>query len=120
MNKANKLGSIVQVHPGLFEGSENIIQNGDPSLMSNLFYEYPDVTFDIFHMGYPFQQTLSAIAKMFPNVYIDMCWAHIISPVASVNALSEWPETIPYTKICAFGGDFCFIDGVYGHQKIAR
>jgi hypothetical protein len=120
LNKANKLGSIIQVHTGLFEGNGNIIGHGDPSLMSNLFWEYPDVTFDIFHIGYPFHQTLSAVAKMFPNVYIDMCWAHIISPVASTNALSEWLETMPYTKISAFGGDFCFIDGVYGHQKIAR
>jgi hypothetical protein len=120
MNKANKLGSIIQVHTGIFEGNGNIIGNGDPSLMSNLFYDYPDVTFDIFHIGYPFQQTLSAVAKMFPNVYIDMCWVHIISPVASVRALSEWLEVMPYRKISAFGGDFCFIDGVYGHQKIAR
>ena len=36
--------------------------------------------FDIFHIGYPYQQTLSALAKNFANVYIDMCWAHIISP----------------------------------------
>lgn len=120
LNHANKLGSVVQVHTGLLEGNGNLIGNSDPSLLSNLFYEYPDVTFDIFHMGYPYHQTLSAIAKMFPNVYIDMCWAHIISPVASVAALSEWLEALPYVKISAFGGDFCFVDGVYGHQLIAR
>jgi hypothetical protein len=49
-----------------------------------------------------------------------MCWAHIISPTASINALAEWVDTVPLNKICAFGGDYCFIDGVYGHQLMAR
>ena len=60
------------------------------------------------------------LAKNFPNVYIDMCWAHIISPNASVNSLLEWFDTVPLNKISAFGGDYCFVDGVYGHQYLAR
>jgi hypothetical protein len=62
----------------------------------------------------------SIMCKMYKNVYIDMCWAHIVSPVASRNILSEWLEFLPYNKINGFGGDYCFIDGVYGHQSIAR
>jgi uncharacterized protein len=120
LNKANKMGAVLQIHTGLLEGSGNIIQNSDPALLSTLFYEYPDVTFDVFHIGYPYHQVLSALAKMYPNVFIDMCWAHIISPVACVRALSEWLETLPYCKISAFGGDYAFIDGVYGHQCMAR
>jgi hypothetical protein len=27
---------------------------------------------------------------------------------------------VPANKISAFGGDYCFIDGVYGHQALAR
>jgi hypothetical protein len=57
---------------------------------------------------------------MFPNVYADMCWVHIISPVAARNILSEWLELFPYTKINGFGGDYCLVDGVYGHQYLAR
>ena len=49
-----------------------------------------------------------------------MCWAHAISPVASMRALSEWLETVPYKKILAFGGDYMLVDGTYGHQKLAR
>lgn len=82
--------------------------------------QYKDVNFDIFHIGYPYQHTLSALAKVFPNVYIDMCWAHIISPTACVNSLVEWADSVPLNKINAFGGDYCFIDGVSGHQHMAR
>jgi hypothetical protein len=49
-----------------------------------------------------------------------MCWGHIISPEAARRALVEWLDAVPANKISAFGGDYCFVDGVYGHQKIAR
>ncbi|HZJ83710.1 MAG TPA: amidohydrolase family protein [Clostridia bacterium] len=117
---ANERGLTFQFHTGLQEGNGNIIYNSDPSLLSNLFLEYPDVDFDIFHIGYPYQHVLSALAKNFPNVYIDMCWAHIISPAACVNALYEWIDSVPYNKIIAFGGDYMVIDAVYGHQYLAR
>jgi predicted TIM-barrel fold metal-dependent hydrolase len=120
LHLAAKKNLTFQFHTGLQEGNGNIIYNSDPSLLSNLFLEYPDVDFDLFHMGYPYQNVVSALAKNFPNVYIDMCWAHIISPEASVNALIEWIDSVPVNKISAFGGDYIFIDGVYGHQYIAR
>ena len=49
-----------------------------------------------------------------------MCWAHIISPAASVNALYEWIDSVPFNKIIAFGGDYMIVDAVYGHQYLAR
>ena len=49
-----------------------------------------------------------------------MCWAHIVSPVASRRTLSEWLELFSYTKISGFGGDYMLADGVYGHQYMAR
>jgi len=117
---ANKRNLTFQFHTGLQEGSGNIIYHSDPALLSNLFLEYPDIDFDIFHIGYPYQQVLSVLAKTFPNVYIDMCWAQMISPTASINALAEWVDSVPLNKISAFGGDYAFIDGVYGHQHLAR
>ena len=117
---AGRRGLTYQFHTGLQEGNGNHVRYTDPTQMTNLFLEYPDVDFDIFHIGYPYHDALSALCKNFPNVFIDMCWAHIISPVASVNALDEWLEAVPANKISAFGGDFCFIDGVYGHQHLAR
>jgi predicted TIM-barrel fold metal-dependent hydrolase len=117
---ANKKEYIVQIHTGIQEGNGNILSNSNPELLSNLFLEYPDVTFDIFHISYPYQNELTVLAKNFANVYIDMCWAHIVSPNASVNALLEWFDTVPLNKISAFGGDYLFVDGVYGHLKLAQ
>lgn len=117
---ANKNNLTFQFHAGIQEGNGNLIYNSEPSLLSNLFLEYPDVDFDIFHIAYPYQQVLSVLAKNFPNVFIDMCWAHIISPSACVNALVEWMDSVPINKISAFGGDYIFVDGIYGHQYMAR
>ena len=117
---ANRKNLIFQIHTGVQEGNGNRLSNSNPELLSNLFLEYTDVIFDLFHIGYPYQNEITVLAKNFPNVYIDMCWAHIVSPVASINALLEWFLTIPLNKISAFGGDYLFIDGVYGHLKIAQ
>ena len=117
---ANQRQLTFQFHTGLQEGNGNCISNSNPELLSNLFLEYPNVDFDVFHIGYPYQHVMSALAKTFPNVYIDMCWVHIVSPAACIQALGEWLESVPYNKIIAFGGDYKLVDGVYGHQYLAR
>lgn len=88
--------------------------------LPNLFLEYPDITFDIFHISYPYQNKLIVLDKNFRNVFVDMCWAHIVSPNASVNFLLEFIDTVPLNKITAFGGDYLFVDGVYGHLVLAK
>jgi len=117
---AQKRGLPMQVHTGLQEGNGNFIYHAEPSQLSNLFMEYRGVRFDVFHIGYPYQQTLSALAKNFPNVFIDFAWAHIISPEAAIRALVEYLDAVPVNKILGFGGDYAFIDGVAGHAWIAR
>ena len=49
-----------------------------------------------------------------------MCWMHIISPSRSQTALSDWLDEVPANKIFGFGGDYHFVEGVYGHSVIAR
>jgi len=117
---AEARGLVMQVHTGLQEGTGNYIYNSDPALLTNLFLEYSGLRFDVFHIGYPYHQTLSALAKNFPNVFIDFCWAQIISPTAAVRALVEYLDAVPANKISGFGGDYGFVDAVYGHQFIAR
>ncbi len=117
---ANARGLTFQFHTGIQEGNGNYVYHSDPALLTNLFIEYPDIRFDCFHIGYPYQQVLAALAKNFRNVFIDFCWAHIISPTASVAAMAEYLDSVPANKISGFGGDYCFVDGIYGHQAIAR
>ena len=109
----------VQVHTGLHAGP-NFITNSNPTLLTNLFFLYPTVKFDLFHMSYPYQEELATLAKLFPNVYVDLCWAHIIAPGATRRALSEFLETVPVNKIMGFGGDYRLVELSYAHACMAR
>lgn len=109
-----------QFHTGLQSGDGNIIDNANPSHLANLFLQYRDVKFVLFHGGFPYGGILSTQAKAFRNVYIDMCWSAIISPSYSERYLHEWLETVPANKIMAFGGDYHNVEGTYAHSLIAR
>ncbi|MFA5816766.1 MAG: amidohydrolase family protein [Bacteroidales bacterium] len=107
----------MQIHTGLNGGD---IENSKPTHLVNLFQEYPDVKFILFHGAYPYGGELAVLAKKFTNVYIDMCWLYIISPSYSERYLHEWLETVPANKIMAFGGDFLHVEGVYSHLLLAK
>jgi len=120
IHEASKRGIPIQIHTGLHEGNQNIVSNSNPELLVNLFLEYGDAKFDIFHGSWPYSSQLSALAKNFQNVYIDMCWMHIISPSKAMSALDEWLDEVPVSKIMGFGGDFLCVEGSYGHSVMAR
>lgn len=117
---AGELDIPIQIHTGLQEGNGNLISNSNPVLLTNLFLEYPKTRFDIFHASYPYAGELCALAKNFSNVYVDLCWAHIISREYTVAIIEELIETVPANKVFGFGGDFIFVEGTYGHLKMAR
>lgn len=120
IQEGTKRGLPIQIHTGLQEGNENIMANSHPELLTNLFMEYKEAKFDVFHGGWPYSEELGALAKNFPNVFIDMCWMHIISPSRSRSALSDWLDEVPANKIMGFGGDYLFVEGAYGHSVMAR
>jgi predicted TIM-barrel fold metal-dependent hydrolase len=113
-------GLPIQIHTGLQEGNANILANSNPLHLTSLCLEYPEAKFDLFHGGYPFMGEALALAKNFGNVYLDLCWMHIISPTAAARLLHEAIETVPSNKIFAFGGDFIIPEGAYGHSVMAR
>jgi hypothetical protein len=117
---ANRNDMTIQIHTGIQEGNGNHLANANPAFLENLFPEYPHVWFDLFHIAYPYHHMVGTFAKMYPNVFIDMCWAHAISPAASRTALYEWLDVLPINKVNGFGGDYAFIDAVYGHLELAR
>ncbi len=120
MRLAEAHGLPVQIHTGLTAGNGNFLANSNPSHLTNLFFLYRKVRFDIFHIGYPYQGELSVSAKLFPNVYADFCWAHIVAPAAARRTLSDFLDTIPFNKIFAFGGDYRFPELTYAHARMAR
>ena len=88
-------------------------------LLNTLFLEHPDAKFDVFHGGYPYTSELAALAKSFPNVYLNMCWLPLISPTVARRCLHEWIETVPQSKLL-WGGDCQIVEETYGHTLVMR
>lgn len=109
-----------QIHTGLHAGNRGNITNSRPTDLIPLIQQHPEVKFVLFHGGYPYGKELGVMAKNFPNVYIDMCWLHIISEKTAREDLKEWLLTVPVNKIMGFGGDYLYPEGAYAHSMIAR
>lgn len=117
---ATDRGLPIQIHTGLQEGNGNVIENSRPTHLANLFLDFGDTRWDVFHAGYPWTSHTATLAKNFQNVYVNLCWTHAISPRMAARTLHEWLETVPSNKIFAIGGDSNYVEGGYGHGKIAR
>jgi len=113
-------GKPFQIHTGILAGNGGFVHNTRPEKLTNLFFLYPNVKFDLFHISYPYIGELSSLAKLFPNVHIDFTWAHIISPTASRRALHEFLDTVPVNKIFGYGGDYRYPELSYAHLVMAR
>jgi predicted TIM-barrel fold metal-dependent hydrolase len=119
VRQCRELNLVVQVHTGIQAGIGNYLEKSNPLHLTNLFFGYPDVKFDVFHGGYPFCGEIGVLAKSFPNVYLDFCWMPIISPSATRRHLREWIETVPGSKLL-WGGDAHTPEEGYGTAAFAR
>jgi uncharacterized protein len=114
------LDLTVAIHTGYQDGLGNDIRNARATLLWPLLRDYPRARFDLFHGSFPYVSDMTVLGKYFPNVSLNMCWMHSISPEVARRALAEWLDAVPVTKIFAFGGDSLVVEKVYGHLQLAR
>lgn len=113
----------VKLHTGYYAGWSSmhlhrVRQNA--SDLCPILMAHPKARFVLMHIDYPYQDEAIALAKQFPNAYIDMCWAWIINPAAGVRFVREFLMAAPHTKLLTFGGDYGPVEMVPGHAAIAR
>jgi hypothetical protein len=110
-----------QIHTGLLGHSNfSTLAQTNPLLLAEVFAHYTKTKFDVFHAGYPWMREVGTLGRINTSVYADLCWAQFICPAAAKSALDEWLDSMPASKILAFGGDYWFPEGSYGHSIIAR
>jgi predicted TIM-barrel fold metal-dependent hydrolase len=117
---ASELDLTIQFHLGLRAGNWGGLEGSSPAPMVKLLQALPNARFDFSHSGYPYWREAGVLAKTFPNVYLNLSWIHIVSPIGVRSALREWLRMVPTNKIIAFGDDVYYPEMVYGHLKIAR
>jgi predicted TIM-barrel fold metal-dependent hydrolase len=114
---AGELDLVVAVHSGMWGDFRNL----DSKHMIPVFPRHPNTRFDLYHLSMPSVRDTVVIGKNFPNVWLNLCWCHIISPQMTCSALDECIDMVPVNKIIGFGGDYNRpVEKVYGHLLMAR
>jgi predicted TIM-barrel fold metal-dependent hydrolase len=123
VGRATEQGLPVKLHTGYYAGHGYMPLRrvrGNPAAVCELCRHSPDTRFVLFHICYPYYEEMLAIAKHYPNAYMDMCWSWIINPLAAKDFLKKFLVTAPANKIFTFGGDYIPVELVPGHAAIAR
>jgi predicted TIM-barrel fold metal-dependent hydrolase len=105
----------IHVHTGEIFGTEMDLAGLAPSRLCPLL-SWPEArrtTFVLLHGGYPYIGEITAIAKTFPNVFVDVADVGMTAMSVFRSALHEWLEAVPSNKIL-MGGDGLNIEHCYG------
>lgn len=118
---AGERGLPVSVHTGLWAGAWADMRRAHPEHLIDIALRHRHTRFDVYHAGIPWVSESGIMARQLPNLWLNLCWAHVISPVMARRALDEWLDVVPVNKIIGWGGDYWMsLEKVYGHLVMAR
>jgi predicted TIM-barrel fold metal-dependent hydrolase len=116
LQTATRLDLPVAVHAGMW-GDFRFL---DANHWIPIFQRFPETRFELYHLSMPNIRDAIVIGKNFPNVWLNLCWCHIISQRWSLAAIDEILDLVPINKVFAFGGDYGRpYMKVYGHLQMA-
>ena len=116
---ARDMGLVVQIHTGMQHIRANI-PDSNPILLIPLLKAFPQVRFDLLHAGYPYSREATMLAKLYPNVWLNMAWVYSGSMSAARHILEEAIDYVPGYRILGFGSDMYYPELVYAHLVMAR
>jgi uncharacterized protein len=85
-----------------------------------LLARYSGARFVLMHTSYPYTDELVSIAKHYPNVWVDLCWAWSIDPYSSADFVRRFLHAVPSSKLFAFGGDTMWPTAAVAYSIQAR
>ena len=95
-----------KIHTGYYAGHSSFnpdyIRSG---LLAPILKKYPRARFVLMHAAYPYTDELVAVAKSFPNAYVDLCWGWSIDPFTTCDFVRRMIHAAPANKLFAFGAD---------------
>jgi predicted TIM-barrel fold metal-dependent hydrolase len=116
-----KLQIVSVKHSGVWAGGWSDHTTIRPTNIIPVALKHRQTRFDLFHAGTPWPEDAGLLGRSLPNVWLNLCWSHLISPVLYERALEVWLDMVPVNRIIAFGGDYWWAaENVYGALKQAR
>jgi len=120
MNFARDLELPVQLHTGQVALWDDI-RRANAAHLIPLIETHRDVRFDLFHGNYPYLGEYLYVAKNYPNVTLNFCWANIINPIYAQQGFKQAVSAVPHGKIHGYGSDYVgMTDRAWAHALIAR
>ena len=111
----------VKIHTGHLAGLHRAGFDGvRAAALDPLLRRYPEARFVLMHISYPYDRELIAVAKRSPNVWVDLCWAWSLDPLATMDFVRRFLHAAPSSKLFAFGGDTAFPTHAVGFARQAR
>lgn len=111
----------LKIHTGYAAGNRSMLLDRMRAVhLSPLLAQYPGTRFVLMHDSYPHDFELAALAKHYPNVWVDMCWAWSIDPHSATDFVRRMIHTVPANKLFAFGGDSFWPTATVGYAIQAR
>ena len=111
----------LKIHTGYAAGNRSMQLDRMRALqLTSLLASYPQTRFVLMHDSYPHDGELAALAKHYPNVWVDMCWAWSIDPHSAMQFVRRLVHTVPANKLFAFGGDSFWPTASVGYAMQAR
>lgn len=120
MRLAAKYRLPVQIHTGTVSRVRNEISKTNAVLLTPVLELHQDVHFDLFHGNWPYMDEYLFLGKNYPNVTLNLCWLHCIDPQYAVTLMKRAVQTIPHTKLYAYGGDCRNIELMVGYLAMAK
>lgn len=111
----------IKIHTGYYAGHSRMpLDFISCQHLCGLLAAHLDTDFVLMHNSYPYAAELVALAKHYPNVYIDMCWAWSINPLDAAHLLRNAIHAVPLNKVFVFGGDTSWPFAAYAYAMQAR
>lgn len=110
-----RIGLVAVVHTGVWAGNYADHVTIRPTNVLPMALAHPDTRFDLFHAGTPWPADAGMVARGSHNLWLNLCWSHLISPTQAEQALNLWLDYVPANRVFAFGGDYWWnVENVYG------
>jgi uncharacterized protein len=120
LERAEERDIPVIIHTGYQAFDNNDIEYSRVGRLTNLFRKFPKLRFHILHSSYPWMMEAASLAKMYPNVTLDLTWTQVIVPDGAREGLSHMIDMVPANKIHGFGGDYLVPESVWGALEVSR
>ena len=112
---AGTYGLPLQIHTGTSygPGGRASTRRGSVDHLADIVQQYPQTRFVMMHASWPYWGEIEQLAKRFPNVYLDLSWAIMMSPEESRRMLASMFTSVPVHKFI-WGGDCVYVEETYG------